>query len=129
MDLEEARALKAQLKDRSKHAQACFESLTSVAPSSLEDIAAVKLASIEDAELFAVARTLPGDALEQYEALGGKYKVAFGTPMFQTATKVPAAPAAAAPRVTAGAVSSAVQTPSVPSMPSVPEVGTGSVGQ
>jgi len=113
--------------ERTKHAQACFESLTSEPSDVLSDIDAIKLASVEDHALLVVAEALSGDTLETYEKLGGTYKVAFGTPMFSPATKITAAPAvAAAPRVGTGTVSPAAQTPSVPS---VPDAGMGSVGQ
>lgn len=54
-----------------------------VVESSLDYIEQLKLASVEDLELLAVASALEGDKLANYQALGGKYKQAFGTPMFQ----------------------------------------------
>lgn len=68
--------------------QELLDELTSPpAPSTEQVIYEAKLAAVEDAELFKVACVLVGDIedrLSVYETLGGKYKQAFGTPMFNS---------------------------------------------
>lgn len=74
-----------------------FDELTSPAPVSTDHlIRSEKLAAVEDEELFKIAANLSAatllgevllvdrisDVLNHYEDLGGKYKEAFGAPMF-----------------------------------------------
>lgn len=73
---------------RKAAAALAFEDLTGPAPVSTEEILRQeKLASVADQELFQIASSLEPDvdgALSTYETLGGTYKLAFGTPMFNT---------------------------------------------
>lgn len=63
-----------------------FESLYELEPPTTEELVyQMKLASLEDIELFKTAEALArsGDEIfSVYESLGGKYKHAFGAPMF-----------------------------------------------
>ena len=62
-----------------------------------------KAASAEDPELLRIASSLDGDTLTNYEALGGKYKAAFGQPMFQMqAPQMGAQPGAGGPAAAGG---------------------------
>jgi hypothetical protein len=63
-----------------------FEELAGPAPVSTEELLRQeKLSSVADPELFKVAASIESDidaALQTYEDLGGKFKQAFGQPMF-----------------------------------------------
>jgi hypothetical protein len=98
-----------------EHDRSCFNAVVSSHEPRVSSLDALKLASVEDPELLKIAQCLPGDALELYEKLGGKYKSAFGVPVFQP-PKMPAAPA-----VGTGAVS-----PPAAQVSSPPDVGNGS---
>jgi|SRR5688572_10833467 len=128
-----------------------FDELTSPASMSTEDVILYeKIKSAEDLELLKIATDLCvmaetyGDAiLKTYEDLGGKYKEAFGTPMFnpqqmtgspalaggmqrRAATTMPSpqqaqptkSPATSSPKaqVQGGATQSAAPAPATPSM-------------
>jgi len=59
--------------------------LTAEPDDSLDRVLLYKAAQAEDRPLFEICMRLPGDAINNYEALGGKFKAAFGQPMFGTA--------------------------------------------
>jgi hypothetical protein len=103
-----------------------FEELTTpFAESSLEALDSMKLAAVEQPELFKAALTLAGNthhALEDYEAWGGTYKHAFGQQMFDVKQM------AGSPAV-AGGMNSRAKTP-LPQMQQAPvSVTTTSIGQ
>lgn len=109
-----------------------LEELTSESDTSLDDVFLNKAARAEDPQLFKIAMSLKGDPIEQYEALGGKYKQAFGQAMFditpapdpvaqmkqQQQTAAPKAPSSSGSQ-------SASNTTSVSSAPSTPGTGMG----
>lgn len=74
-----------------------------------------KAAAAEDPGLMALAASLPGDTLEVYEAMGGKYKAAFGQPMFQAQAAPPPTgmPTVGAPAGGAGAGPKPLKPPSI----------------
>ena len=66
--------------------EAAFAELTSEEDNSLDQVLLHKVACAEDRSLFEIAMRLPGDAVNNYEALGGTFKKqAFGQPMFSAA--------------------------------------------
>lgn len=101
--------------------KSAFESLSnsSEPDDSLEHVFLVKRAQVEDEELYKLASRLPGDPLANYEVMGGRYKLAFGTPMFSGAP-------APDPKVQAGAQAPASQ--AAPSGPKAPTGASGSAG-
>lgn len=66
--------------------ETAFAELTREEDNSLDQVLLHKAASAEDRPLFEIAMRLPGDAVNNYEALGGTFKKqAFGQPMFSPA--------------------------------------------
>lgn len=64
-----------------------FQSLTEHAGSTADVLLSMKLAAVEDADLLQSVYQLSGDlhqAVTDYEQMGGKYKSAFGSPMFES---------------------------------------------
>ena len=89
--------------------------LTAEPDDSLERVLLYKAAQAEDRPLFEICMRLPGDAINNYEALGGKFKQAFGQPIFGTAP-------APDPKVQAAGLKQPTSSSSGPKPP------TGSVG-
>jgi hypothetical protein len=117
--------------------------LTAEPDDSLDRVLLYKAAQAEDSTLFKIAMDLSSDPLCTYEALGGKFKQAFGQPMFGPASapdpKVqasglrPSSSSSSGPKSPSGTVgpqggggdSTGVSTPGISNGPVSPGAGTG----